>query len=663
VKTCIITSDLVGPIKNGGIGTHCYHLAKFLRRDLGHEVSILFTGSTSNATLRQWKKRYRNEWGIRLVGLKETVAARPIRPNPPYPVLRHAREVYEWLKLQELDFCHFEDWQPEGFIAIQAKRTGLAFSDTTLVLTLHSSAEWTHEVAPAPSDDRTPSSVHNYLTRYCARHADLVLSPTRYMFDWAQAHQWSLSANRRVVPLLFELPFEPHPKAFAGRHLIFFGRLETRKGLVLFVEALEALAPRLRNDGRHLEVTFLGRAGKIGSRSAGDYLSAAMTPLADVCEWRVVADLAQPEALRYIHAHADALVVIPTLSDNSPYTVIESLQLQSNLIAARVGGIPELIETSANLFEPTPDTLSQKLLECLRAGVPQAGGGYDAATARVAWRRVHELMSTRPRPCVGARTPKVSVCVAHHNHGRYLPQALEALANQTYSNYEVIVVDDGSTDPRSLAMFRIQQAKHARPNWRFFEKEHGYLGQTRNFAARQATGEFLVFADADNMSTPRMLELMVRGMETSAAACLTCHCLTFASEVKRKLKLWKNRFTPIGPCLELAIHKNIIGDANFIVRREVFEQLGGFTEDRGLGCEDWEFLLKLMVNDRRVDVIPEVLYYYRHTHTGMANTMDRSASHRRALRPVLARLDPQQQRQLIDEAGALASDSPATHKP
>jgi glycosyltransferase involved in cell wall biosynthesis/GT2 family glycosyltransferase len=647
----------VGPIKNGGIGTHCYHLAKFLRQELGHEVTILFTGSVSKEALRRWKKRYFKEWGIRLVGLKETVGLPQIRQNPPYPVLRHSLQVYEWLKQQDFDFCHFEDWQPEGFMAIQSKRTGQAFSNTSLIFTMHSSAKWAHEATQDQPNNRMHGLAHNYMTRYCAQHADLLLSPSQYMFDWAQSHQWELQVNRRVVPLLFELPFEPQPKPFARRHLIFFGRLESRKGLAIFVKALEALAPYLRNTGTRLQVSFLGRASTIDGQSAPDYLASAMRPVSDAYDWRVISDFDQPEALRFVTVHADALVVVPSLSDNSPYTVIECLQMQSHLIAARVGGIPELVNTPANLFEPTADALGQKLLECLRDGIPKARGHYDAQVARQAWRRVHELGCIAPAAHIELRAPKVSVCVAHRNHGQFLPQALEALANQTYSNYEVIVVDDESTDPRSLSTFRDQQKKQARINWRFLEKEHGYLGQTRNFAARQATGDLLVFADADNISTPQMLDRMVRGMEASGAACLTCHCLTFTREMKRRLRLWRNRFTPVGPCLELAIYKNLIGDANFIVRRDVFERMGGFTEDRDVGCQDWEFLLKLVVNGLQVDVIPEVLFHYRHSPTSMANTMNRHVSHQLALRPVLAQLAPPQQRVLINAVDAFRKDS------
>jgi GT2 family glycosyltransferase/glycosyltransferase involved in cell wall biosynthesis len=651
MKTCIVTSDLVGPIKNGGIGTHCYYLARFLREELGHEVTVLFTSSISEAALRPWKKRYSKEWGIGLVGLKSTVSWPQIKQSPSYPVLRRSRQVYDWLKEQDFDYCHFEDWQPEGFLAIQAKRTGQAFDKTKLIFGLHGNAEWSREGMLAYEDNWTLGLANEYMARYSAEHADLLLSPSQHMFDWAQAHRWTLAANRRVIPYLFELPFPPQPKPFARQHLIFFGRLETRKGLIVFVKALQALAPQLTDRPEPIRVTFLGRNYYIGKQLATDYLAEAMKPCGKAFDWQVVSDLGQPEALRFVTDHANALVVLPSLVDNLPFTVIECLQLRLNLIASRVGGIPELIDTPECLFDPTPQALSQKLLECLRDGVPAARSRYNADDACAGWRKVHEPDAYPARPTREIRAPRVSVCVPHHNYGEFLPLALDTLASQTYKNFEVIVVDDGSTDPESLKTFRSLQQKYSQLEWRFLEKENGFTGQTRNFAARQATGEYLVFADSDNVSRPEMLDRLVQGMETSGMDCLACHNLAFSNDISRQLGQWRHRYVPLGPCLELAMYHNTLGDVNFIIRREVFEKLGGFHEER-IGLEDWDFLLRLVMNGFTLDVIPEVLFYYRQSHTSVTGVVNHYTSHQRLLRNVTSQMPLWQQRFLTNAVGA-----------
>lgn len=657
----------MGPINNGGIGTHCYYLARFLKRDLGHEVTILFTAPVTEETLRPWRKRYSKEWGIHLVSLNEISGGPRITQSPPYPMLRRSLQVYDWLKDQDFDFCHFEDWHPEGFVAIQAKRTGQAFANTQLILVMHGNPEWSREGTLAYEDNWTAGLAHEYMARYCAEHADLLVSPSQYMLDWAQARHWTPPSNRCMIPLLFEQPFEPSPKPFAREHLIFFGRLETRKGLVVFTKALRALAPSLRNRPRPLQVTFLGRDGFVGKQRATDYLSEAMRPLHTICDWSIISNLGQPDALRFLADHGDALVVIPSLSDNSPFTVIECLQLRLNMIASRVGGIPELVDSPECLFEPTPAALKEKLLACLHNGTPDIRARYSTDAAREAWSRVHETGAFPTCPPKSYGTPKVSVCVPHHNYGKFLPLALQSLAEQTYGNREVIIVDDGSTDPVSLETFRSLQREFPQPSWRFFEKPNGFSGQTRNFAARESTGEYLVFVDSDNVTAPNMIERMVRGMEVSGVDCLSCHNFAFRSDDQRKSERWENRYAPIGPCLEVAMYENALGDVNFIIRREVFEELGGFHEQRDIGLEDWDFLLRLVESGFTLDVIPEVLFYYRQAHTSESVTgvVSQYASHQRLLRTVTDRMPDWQRRFLRNAVGTFWTNSivPRTGEP
>lgn len=659
MKTCIVTSDLVGPINNGGIGTHCHGLARFLRRELAHEVTILFTSSVPEETLRPWRKRYSKEWGIRLTSLSETPGGPRATQSPPYLILRRSLRVYDWLKEQDFDFCHFEDWQPEGFAAIQAKRTGQAFANTRLIFELHGNPEWSREGRLAYDDNWTAGLAHEYMARYCAEHADLLVSPSQYMFDWAQAHHWTLQPNRQVIPLLVEQPSTTGYKPFARDHLIFFGRLETRKGLVLFVKALRALAPSLRDRQRPLRVTFLGRDNFVGKQPAAEYIAEAMKPMGRAYDWQIVSDRGQPEGLRFIADHADALVVIPSLADNSPFTVIECLQMRFNLIASRVGGIPELVDSPECLFEPTPAALTEKLRACLRDGAPKVRSRYNIDDAHAAWTRVHQPTASRTRPPKSPGTPKVSVCIPHHNYGEFLPLALESLAAQSYGNHEVIVVDDGSTDPDSLETFRALQQTYTHPRWRFFEKPNGFSGQTRNFAARKATGEHLVFVDSDNVTTPRMIERMVIGMEISGVDCLACHNFAFHNESQRKSERWENRYAPLGPCLEIAMYENVLGDVNFIIRREVFEKLGGFHEQHSMGLEDWDFLLRLVVGGFTLDVIPEVLFYYRQAHTAESITgvVSHYASHQRLLRTVTAQMPDWQRRFLRNAVGTFWTNS------
>ena len=89
---------------------------------------------------------------------------------------------------------------------------------------------------------------------------------------------------------------------------------------------------------------------------------------------------------------------------------------------------------------------------------------------------------------------KVSVIIAVYNEEKHLKQCLESLAKQSLKNFEIIVVDDGSVDQTWQVLSAIQSSK---PKIQKFKQKHQGPALARNYAARQAKGEILVFVDGD----------------------------------------------------------------------------------------------------------------------------------------------------------------------
>jgi glycosyltransferase involved in cell wall biosynthesis len=171
------------------------------------------------------------------------------------------------------------------------------------------------------------------------------------------------------------------------------------------------------------------------------------------------------------------------------------------------------------------------------------------------------------------------------------------------------VVDDGSTAADARETFEPMQKKYAGPPFRFFRQENAGVGAARNFAVSQASGEFLVFVDADNIATEQMLAVFARAMQISAADCATCHFAIFHDEAELG-KPPADSYAPLGQCLEVGWRVNIFGDANFIVKKSVFAELGGFSRERS-ALEDWQFLVRLALQGFRQIVVPEILFWYR----------------------------------------------------
>ncbi len=621
---------MAGPCKNGGIGTHCYYLATFLCQRLNQDVTVLLTNHPSDLDLSHWQKLFAKQCGFRLESLRDA---------PPFTEVHYDRHyfhlvslnTYGWLKEKDFDFCHFQDWNGNGFIPMQARRSGVALQDTFFTCTLHSPDEWVRQANRVLTHSGADDWLLDYMEQYSAKMADCVISPVNYMFNWVKEHGWQLPVNKQILPYLIgELP-QPAERKFNPDHIVYFGRLETRKGLDIFVDSLKILAEDPKFETKNLKVTFLGRPEKIRGFDSLEYLHTAATKFPNGKNWAYLTDLDHFQALDYLQKNSDALVVIPSPVDNSPYTVIEGLQMNLNLIAAKAGGIPELVGSSRRLFTPNAKALAEKITEIRTTGMPPlTTKSYSREKSENKWDKfILKLIDDKKNKSKKQiskphkELPKISITVSHFNLGRYLPSALKTLQGQTYENYEVIVIDDGSTENDSIQTFENLQKKYEKfsPKWKFIKKENKGLGHTRNFGAAQSDGRYLVFFDADNLAEKDMLESMVEAMENTQADCLSCFYPAFVENYSSD-EDYNCCFMPFGACREIGIIENLFGDANFIIRREVFEKLGGFTEDPLTATHDWQFLAKLVLTGYDLDVIPKFLFKYRIRKDSMINTLD-----------------------------------------
>lgn len=234
------------------------------------------------------------------------------------------------------------------------------------------------------------------------------------------------------------------------------------------------------------------------------------------------------------------------------------------------------------------------------------------------WKAVLENRIPPPSSyCKTHPLPTLSVCMAHYNHARYLPWALDSLEQQTYPDFEVIVTDDGSTDAEARKIFA-EEERRRDARFRFFRKENSGPGETRNFCAAQATGDCLVFMDADNLAAPGMLRTFAEAMARTQVDALTCHFEAFPADyigLMPPRRLYRS--APTGQDLVTGLLENMFGDTNMAVRSSVFRALGGMHPTR-TGVEDWEFLARLGLTGHTQDVIPETLFYYRLTPEGIS---------------------------------------------
>jgi len=100
--------------------------------------------------------------------------------------------------------------------------------------------------------------------------------------------------------------------------------------------------------------------------------------------------------------------------------------------------------------------------------------------------------------------PLISVVIPCYNDGRYLPETLERLSKQTYSNFEIIIVNDGSTDAETLKI--LDQLASQGDGIQVLHKKNGRMSSARNHGAAAAKGEILVALDADDYFDPQFFK-------------------------------------------------------------------------------------------------------------------------------------------------------------
>ncbi|MDR1853156.1 MAG: LicD family protein [Propionibacteriaceae bacterium] len=212
--------------------------------------------------------------------------------------------------------------------------------------------------------------------------------------------------------------------------------------------------------------------------------------------------------------------------------------------------------------------------------------------------------------------PFVSVIVPIYNVYPYLRQCLDSLDAQDSEHFEVLLIDDGSTDGSGELASEFAAARPGR--FRFFSKENGGASAARNFGIDQAEGEYILFVDADDMLAHRAVRVLQEKAAATSADMVVFAYYRYLGErgIIRPRKIEKARHFghPI------SVHPDLILEAtpyswNKLYRKALFE-IERFPVGRIF--EDQELLSKLYLCANKLELVNECLYYYRADRMGSA---------------------------------------------
>ncbi len=632
----IATPDIQGPTRDSDIAIAYRQLARFLVTE-GHPVTVLALSPHLDEAgeFGAWQGRYAED-GIALLAL-------PMEGDVLLSPWHIARSwlAYRFLSRRRFPLVHIAGQGGCAYYSLLAQRQGIAFPDSRFCLGIHSPTAW-----KLAADGRFPDAdmlecIH--METQSLALADRAVSSSAYMLGWLRQNVPTLPAQLDIIPNLTGQPDtaslsrEPVPPL---REIVFFGRLDTRHGLALFIAAMETLKGRIPAG---LQITFLGGNGLVGEEDG--FSTVRRQTLGWPWGVQILGQLDHHSALAYLQRRP-CIAVIPALDDHSPHAVLACLRLGIPCILSHVGGIPELVhlEDRQRLIPPIVTALAQAVLQIFadtstRSPPPlPLRPAISEEQATRSWHQLHQaILSTppSPEPVEQGEWPLVSVCLVHHERPHLLAQAVASLAAADYPNLEVILVDDGSADPASHTLLDRLETFFTQRGWRIIRQGNRYLGAARNAAARIARGKWLLFMDDDNLAKVREIRTLIRAARSTDARIVTAAMDIFAGPLppvfwERPQQTW----VPLaGPCVA-GVQRNVFGDANALVHRDTFLSLGGFTEDRA-GHEDWEFFGRACLAGVAMLAVPEPLFRYRLSTGGMLGTGDSYRDHRRSLRPYI----------------------------
>ena len=194
---------------------------------------------------------------------------------------------------------------------------------------------------------------------------------------------------------------------------------------------------------------------------------------------------------------------------------------------------------------------------------------------------------------------RVSIIMPCYNDGAYIEEAVASVKAQTYPNIELIIIDDGSDDPNTVAIIEklsasevvVLHTNHLRPSG------------ARNAGIQAATGEYILPVDSDDLIEPTYVEKAVRILEENdRIGVVYCHADLFGEQS--------------GPweLPNYSIDKMLLDNVVFVTamfRKEDWVAVGGFRTTMEHGMEDYDFWLSILELDREIYQLPETLFHYR----------------------------------------------------
>ena len=261
-----------------------------------------------------------------------------------------------------------------------------------------------------------------------------------------------------------------------------------------------------------------------------------------------------------------------------------------------------------------------------------------------------------------SHVPVVSVVIPSYNYGRFVAEAIESVQRQTFSDWECIVVDDGSTDETDAV---VSEIAHLDSRVRLVQQPNRGLSAARNAGIETSSGRFIQFLDADDRIETRKLELQVAYLEQHPHVDIIYGNVVYLSDTRGVGMTgsgteWMHPLHGRGNAVLLSlVESNALVVNAALIRSKLADRVGGFNESLP-AVEDWDYWLRAAAEGAWFEFHPleDTAAVVRvHSHSMMTDSV-RMLSARLAMRQDLAgRVDDAL---ILDRNAELAAEEEGT---
>ena len=684
----LVSNEFEGFSKNGGIGTYYTTLSKNLTADGWYVILLLcqneteFQGEASFDYLNHVFSSHETEQVLNLQPIHHKILSRTQQDAigtsfdyQSFCCLFFTQAVVASFP-DAVVYVEFPDIWGFGYRTIQAKQTGLLGNSCFIGVTTHGCFEWLREVNSKYTVEQLQWFWQAYhYEQFSYENADLAYFPSYFLKSKLESYGWKTSQANHLpyfVPIL-ELLFSDsesvagHSPAllltadreatitqqnnlnFQKIPVVFFGRLEERKGLCTFLEAIKLLELIV---AEKIQIIFLGKiiplqSSQLQHLDSQQYIEQELN---SHLTYNLLPNLSSQEAIKFISELDCPIVCLTSLQENFPNTALEMGQLPVSLIVSDTGGFREtlnLIERSdcVRHFQPgNPHSLAQNITQAINAYPEQPSTPEHDFLEQVNQRLLNQRLEYMSQAFLDAapkepKTPSVTIAIFYQHPVNTLLECLESLAVQTYNNFDVIIGYQESTNESVQEI--ITQAQTEFPSYKYLSLDINWsLGETYNYLVELAAGEYFLHLAAEHIAIPDMVEKLVTAALIADADVVVCSQAILGEDGEiEAIALMDGNLLKL---LEFKHNRDISALFSVKLLKEF-----RYSQERGLLALNWHILAAAITTGKEIAYYPYPLYVTGSSSESVINPANHPKE-RYYLRQYLFQIEPSKwnQRQL-----------------